>query len=142
MLASLFLNKWVLGGLAILAILVGAYEAGHSSGYNDGYTVAWNTQQSAINKLVDTENAERSQTQQKLSDLEAGAATATANEFAARAAAQTARSTVIVKYKQANPTVASSCGWSIPTVKAINQILNVGNTATPPVSASAAGATP
>jgi hypothetical protein len=139
MLASLFLNKWVLGGLAVLAILVGAYEAGHSSGYNDGYTVAWNTQQQAINKQVDADNAERNASAAKLSALETSAAHALQSEFAARAAAQTARSTVIVKYKQANPQVAASCGWSIPTVQTINQILNAGSI---PVAASAAGATP
>ena len=135
---ALFLNKYVLMALAILAILFGAYEAGKSSGYQKGHDDAWNTQQQTINKMVDAQNAAVQEQNDKISELEITAAAADVAASAAKAKAASARTQIIASYKRANPQTATACGWTIPTVKAINQILNadriqpVPNTASPP----------
>lgn len=141
LLASLFLNKYVLMALAAAAIGFGLFETGSAHGYSKGhdvgYQTAWNTQQTAINKLVDNQNEETQAQNLKLSNLEMQASAADFAAQAARAQSQKVRTNVVIRYKQANPQVAASCGWSIPTVQSINQLLNAGSSpATPAAGAS------
>src|ERR1700748_1087215 len=111
---SLFLNKYVLMGLAILGLLFGAYEAGKGSGYQDGYQVGWNAQQAAINKLIDAQNAAAKEQTDKITALEITASAADVAASEAKAQAVSARKKIVASYRQANPQVSASCGWSIP----------------------------
>jgi hypothetical protein len=126
-LLGIFTNKYVLIGIAVIAALTGVYFYGSSTGYTKGhdagYTTAWNTQQDAINKLVTAQNAETAAQNTKISALELSIDTAQQQIAAAVASASEARSTVITRYVQANPTVAKACGWQPATVQTINQIL-------------------
>ena len=130
------LLKYVLPVVGVLALLFGVFEYGSSHGYNKGYTVAWNTQQQAINKLVDANNLEVSANNSKLEDFEQQAQAARADAASATFAAMTTRQTVVTQYRKANPQTAKNCGWSLPTVQAINNILGAATPASAPVGAS------
>jgi hypothetical protein len=135
MLATI-LVRYVLPVVCVIALFFGMFELGSTHGYNDGYTKAWNTQQEAINKMVDANNAEVEANNNKLEDFEQQAQAAKADAASATFAAMTTRQTVITKYRTNNVKVAASCGWSLPTVQAINSIISAGQPASAPVGAS------
>jgi hypothetical protein len=130
------LLKYVLPLVAVLAILLGAFEAGSSHGYSKGYQVAWDTQQTTINKMVDANNLQVAANNGKLEQFESDAQAARADAASATFAAMTTRSRVVTQYREANPQAAKSCGWSLPTVQAINNILNAESPASAPIGAS------
>lgn len=115
--------KYVLPVIAVLAILFGAVEYGKSVGHTAGYTEAWDAQQKTIQAMVYKDNAQTEAQNKKITDLETNAAKDASDLFAANAAAATTRATIITKYEKANPVVAASCGWDIPTVDAINDVI-------------------
>lgn len=135
MIGTIFL-KYVLPVLAVVAILLGAFEAGSSHGYSKGYAVAWHTQQDAINKMVNANNLKVEANNNKLEEFESAAQAARADAASATFAALTTRATVVTQYRKANPQAAKSCGWSLPTVQAINNILSAGQPASAPIGAS------
>jgi len=115
-----------------VALLVGVYEkgesTGHTEGYTDGYKIAWDTQQKAINNTVAQQNLETKQQDLKISGIEFGSMVAQSQVTKELAKAQTVRTSVITRYVQANPKAAQSCGWTPQTAQAINQILDAGET--------------
>lgn len=145
--------KYVLPVVAVAALLFGVYEYGHSNGYNSGYTTAWNKQQATIQTMVDKQNAQTTAQNQQIDSLVKKSQQDTIDLAAAKIQASLTRETVVTNYVQANPQVAKSCGWDVPTVDAINQIIdsdpvnaaaNAVVTAAPPnlvSGASAPGAT-
>jgi hypothetical protein len=130
------LIKYVLPIVGALALLFGVFEFGASHGYSKGYAVAWNTQQTAINTLTTADNLKILANNNKLEDFESQAQAARADAASATFAAMTTRATVITQYRKANPQTAKSCGWSLPTVQAINNILSAGSPASAPIGAS------
>lgn len=130
------LLKYVLPVVAVFALLFGVFEAGSSHGYSKGYAVAWDTQQTAINKMVAANNLQVSANNNKLEEFESAAQAARADAASATFAAMTTRSTVVTQYRKANPQAAKSCGWSLPTVQAINNILSADHAASAPIGAS------
>lgn len=130
------LLKYVLPVVAVFAILLGAFEAGSSHGYNKGYAVAWDTQQTAINKMVDAHNLEVGANNSKLEQFESDAQAARADAASATFAALTTRAKIVTQYRTANPQTAKSCGLSMPTVQAINNILSADQPASAPIGAS------
>lgn len=119
------LVKYGLTTVAILGILFGVYSYGHSSGYDSGHTDAWNEQQKTIQKMVDTQNAQTTAQNGRISDLEQQAMKAAGDVFNANAQAAATRASVVTKYQLLVPDVVSkACGWDEPTVTAINQIIN------------------
>jgi hypothetical protein len=129
---STIVIKYLLPVLGGLALLFGVFEFGSSHGYSNGYTIAWNTQQTAINKMVTAQNLETDANNNKLQDFESAAQAARADAASATFAAMTTRADVVTRYLKANPQAAKTCGWSLPTVEAINNILGAGSP--PPAS--------
>jgi hypothetical protein len=122
MLLSIFL-KYVLPILGALALLAAADEYGHSKGYQEGYQVAWNAQQTAINKMVAAENAQADANNKQIASIESDSFSAA---FAAKAAQQKleqTRTTVVTQYVKANPVTSQTCGLDVPAVQAINAII-------------------
>lgn len=121
------LAKYVAIVLAIVAVLFGAYEYGSShgykSGYKSGYQVAWDTQQKTINNMVDAQNAEAKAQNTKITTLEQSAADAWQTAQNQQKFVVGQRNTQVAAYKQANPQVAASCGFSPATVNVINQMI-------------------
>jgi hypothetical protein len=115
--------KYVVGIVAIAALVFGIYEWGSSHGYKDGYQVAWNTQQKTINNMVDAQNAEATAQNNKISTLEQSAADAWQTAQNQQKFVVTQRNTQVAAYKAASPQVAASCGWSPDTVNVINQMI-------------------
>lgn len=133
---STLLIKYVLPIVGVMALLFGVFEFGSSHGYSKGYAVAWNTQQTAINNLTNADNLKILANNNKLEDFESQAQAARADAASATFAAMTTRQTVVTQYRKANPQTARSCGWSLPTVQAINNILSAGSSASAPIGAS------
>lgn len=117
--------KYVLGIVAVGAILFGVYEYGSSHGYKDGYQKAWDAQQKTIQKMVETQNAATTEQNKKITQLEQDAADADRKIKAYQQAQDIKRNDVVQNYKAANPKVASAPAWSPETVNAINQMLGV-----------------
>lgn len=115
--------------VAILAValgaLFGAYEYGSSKGYKSGYTDAWNTQQLAINKMVDAQNAEVTAQNNKIATLEQAAADASSALKAEQQKKESQRNNIVTQYKAANPKVSQSPAWSPETVDTINKMIGV-----------------
>lgn len=120
------LIKYGLMALALVALTTAIFAFGYSHGSTSGYTKGWNVQQATINKMVATENAQRVAQNKAISDLEVKAMQAQSDIFAAKAQAALTRNTIVTQYKTKYVQVAESCGWSAPTVQAINQLLSVG----------------
>lgn len=116
--------KYVLPIVGVLAALFGVYEYGHSNGYDSGYTVAWNKQQTTIQGMVNAQNAQTNVQNAKISSLEQNSMKDAQDLFAAKAAAVPKLQAVIQTYTKANPVVAQSCGWDVPTVQAINDMID------------------
>ena len=117
--------KYGLIALAVIGVLFGAYEYGHSSGYDSGHTDAWNEQQKTIQKMVNQQNAQTSEQNAKISDLEQKGMKAAGDVFVATAQAAQTRSTIITKYEKATPQqVQQACGWDAPTVQTINELID------------------
>jgi hypothetical protein len=123
---ALLFNKYTLGALAIALVLFAAFEKGKADGHDAGYQQAWNVQQTTINKMTADETAQIQEANNKLSQLELSAMTSYAQAQQAQQAASKKRTQIVTVYKQANPQIANSCGWSIPTVQAIDQLIDVG----------------
>lgn len=141
--------KYVLPVLAVAGLLFGVYEYGHSKGYDSGYQTAWNKQQATIQGMVDKQNAQTLAQNQKIDDLVKKSQQDTLDLAAANMRAAVTRETVVTQYVHDNPTIAASCGWDIPTVNTINQLIdadpaNAANNqtaaATPVTAASTPGA--
>jgi hypothetical protein len=122
-LLSLFL-KYVLPILGVIAVLFGVYEYGQSQGYNKGYTVAWNTQQTTINNMVTANSLAATTMNGKITTLEQNAAQDASDLFAANVKAATVRNTVVTKYKVAYPKIAASCGLDPVSTNAVNAIID------------------
>ena len=84
-------------------------------------------------------NEEAKQFNQRVSDLEQKSQQDTIDLAAANMRAATTRAEVVTQYVQTNPQVAQSCGWDVPTVTAINQLIDADatNIAAPVPAASA-----
>jgi hypothetical protein len=117
------LLKYVLPLLGVIAIIFGVYEYGHSKGYNDGYTVAWNTQQATINKMVSAENAQADANNKQIASIEQDSFNDAFQAKVAQAKLETTRTTVIQTYTKANPQTSTTCGFDVPMVNAINAII-------------------
>jgi len=137
-LVSIFF-KYVLPVLAVVALFFGVFEYGKSQGYDAGHQAAWDQQQKTINGMVDAANALASENNRKISGLELDALSAQTQADALKAQVKTKRTQIVTVYKEANPQVAASCGWSGPTIAAINQILSAGQQASGAAAASAPG---
>lgn len=112
--------KWGCIILAVVAILFGAFEMGSTHGYKEG----WAAQQKTIDAMVDKQNKQTAANNQLIADVEKQAMADADAAREASALASKARSTVITKYKTQYAVVAASCGWDIPTVQAINAIID------------------
>jgi hypothetical protein len=127
---TIILLRYILPVVAVVALLVGAYTKGegdgHAAGYTDGYKIAWNAQQLAINKMVTAQNLENTTQNLKISGFEFGSMVAQAQVTKEVAQAKAARTTIIKRYIAANPTSAKACGWTPQTATAINQIIQAG----------------
>lgn len=138
--------KYVLPVVAVLGLLFGVYEYGHSKGYDSGYQVAWSAQQKTIQGMVDKQNAQTEAQNQRISDLEKKSQQDTVDLAAANMKAAITRETVVTQYVHDNPVIAASCGWDIPTVDAINALIDAdainaqSQPAAPAAPASAPGA--
>jgi hypothetical protein len=122
------LIRYGLEALAIAALATALYAFGYSHGSTAGYTKGWDAQQLTINKVVSDENAQRVSQNNAISALEVKAMQAQSDIFSAKAQAAVTRNTIVTQYKTKYVKIAQSCGWSIPTVQAINQLLSVGAT--------------
>lgn len=129
------LGRYLLEGLALGAVLFGAYSFGHSNGYDSGHKAGYesrNTEVShlndnviALSKLIDTE---RKQQFEKLQDVQATAAEAAIKTETRLQTQIRARDQVIANYSKTVPTtVQQQCGLSIETVRAINQLIDKVN---------------
>ena len=140
------LLKYGLPVLGAAALLFGVYEYGHSNGYNSGYQTAWNKQQATIQAMNDKENAQTVAQNKQIDDLVKKSQQDTIDLAAANIKASLARGTVTTQYIHDNPQIAQSCGWDLPTVDAINAIIDsdpvnaVANQQLPDASISASGA--
>lgn len=132
--------KYVLPVLAVIALLFGIYEYGHSNGYNSGYSVAWAAQQKTIQGMVDKQNAQTLAQNQQIDALVKKSQQDTLDLAAANMKAALTRETVVTQYVKANPVVAASCGWDLPTVDAINALIAADPTNVTPTAAAPATA--
>lgn len=128
--------KYGLIALGIIGVLFGAYEYGHSSGYNSGYTVAWAAQQSTIQAMTNKENAQTTAQNKQITTVEQQAANAPSKIQQQTATTTKARDSVVIRYKKQYISVAQACGLDVPTVTAINQIIDAD-----PFNAKANGVT-
>lgn len=121
------LLKYGLPIVGAAAVLFGAYEYGHSTGYtsghNDGYQTAWNTQQVTINKMVTAENAQAEANNKAISDVESQSFAAAFQNKALQVQLEEKRQTVVKNYVQANPVSSQACGFDVPMVQAINELI-------------------
>lgn len=136
------LIKYLVVFVAIIAVLFGVYESGKSSGYTQGYQIAWNAQQKTIDAQATAANKLAQENNTKLSQLELAAMAAQSQAEQLKAQAKSRRASTVTLYKAANPNIVNTCGWSPPTAEAINQILNADQPvpASAPVPASSASA--
>ena len=117
-------------------------------GTSHGYKQGWDIQQKTIQAMVDKQNAQTTAQNLAITGLEQQASDAADKAREASNLASQARSTVITKYKTQYQTIASSCGWDVPTVQAINAIINsdpdnaAANALAPSTPASSTGIIP
>lgn len=128
------LIKYGLMALAVVALATALFAFGYSHGSTAGYTSGWNAQQKTIDKIVTDENKQRTIQNQAINDLQAQAMKAQSDIFSANAQAAITRNTIVTQYKTKYVKVAQLCGWSIPTVQVINQLLSVGTSPAVPTS--------
>jgi hypothetical protein len=122
--------KYGLMALAVIAVVFGIYEYGHSQGYSSGYSVAWATQQKTIQAMVDKQNAQTLAQNNKIDKVEAQSqTTAQANQVAQQQQVVTVTQ-VVTKYVHDNPKTSQTCGWDTGAVAAINSIIDSGSTTT------------
>lgn len=125
--------------LAALALAAGllalGWGVGHSSGYSDGYKLAWDKQQATVDDLTTKINVATQATSDKITALETQAADLQNQLNTAQAEKLQKKNDVVVEYRKANPQTATACGWTAPTVKAINDILSVDLPPAPPTTA-------
>jgi type II secretory pathway pseudopilin PulG len=128
--------KWYYKLLAVL-VLIGIIAAGlfalYSSGVNagkligdkEGYTRAWNAQQTVIDKLVKDTNDERTAKNAKISKLEQDASIRDAKINTLTLQNQTHSASVIAEYVKANATTSTTCGMDKASMDALIEIMGV-----------------
>lgn len=120
--------KYVLPALGGLALMFGIYEYGHSNGYTsghtDGYQTAWNTQQKTINKMVTDENKQAQANNKAISDVEIKSQQSATKVRVLQEQLAKKNAAVVTKYVNANPQTSQTCGFDVPMVNAINELLD------------------
>lgn len=118
--------KYVAGLLFFGIIIVGALALGYSHGYSSGYLKATSDKQNEINKLTSQFNKQQQQANDKITALEQSAADYEAQVEQWKSKVDKQQSKIIIEYRTKYQKVAATCGWSAPTVNAINSVLAVG----------------
>lgn len=123
--------SWAWKLVAGLALVVVAFFIGSSHGYNSGYSTGFDkgkaSTQGEIQQLTDKINKDAKDHNDKVTQLEQQAATAEGNVQHWKDLYDQKSGDVIIKWKQANPTIINTCAIAKPTVDALNELIDGAN---------------
>lgn len=109
--------------VAVLAVAAALFAYGRSTGYNSGYTKAWDAQQKTIKQMVDVQNAQTDAQNKKIEGLQTDAVDAASRIRDLQDSLQVQQGKTITKYIDRYPQIAASCGLSEPTILTINELI-------------------
>lgn len=110
--------------VALVALLFGAYSYGHSQGSESGYKKGVDDMKPTVDKLTKDINDTRQAMATKAASITKEAVDSVVAAKDVQAVKETVRTQIVYKYIAAQPAISVQCGWSAPTVVAINALLD------------------